>query len=110
MNTNPNDKDFDWFAFLGQPCRNMSKEDLEDAHDLASDWPTCACGQLCRALPRSIAGEPYDDQFHRLGMDFLSEIINMKLMDSECDKESCRKNAIAIFKRIEERTIELLTK
>jgi hypothetical protein len=64
---------------------------------LVTKWPTCACGQLCRDLPRTSVGMPSDIKLQQMGGIFCSEI-------------SVRdwKKALRVFYQIEARTEELL--
>ena len=65
--------------------------------DKSGQWPTCACGQLCKKLPREKDGEPKDRVLYRLGMGFVDEIIHKDW-----------KQALKIFKKIERRSALLL--
>lgn len=62
-------------------------------------WPTCACGQLCRRLPRGILGigNPTDGELFWLGIGFNAQV-----------KTRQWKEALATFLRIEARTTLLL--
>jgi len=73
----PSDKEFNWFLFLDQPAENISLQALNKAELLASSWVTCACGQLCKALPRGTSNsfsEPKDQELSELGYKFHDEI------------------------------------
>lgn len=63
----------------------------------ASHWPTCACGQLCKNLPREVDGAPLDARLRRLGFLFMDAV------ESEIWKD-----ALDVFHQIEARTAELL--
>lgn len=93
----------------------------ETADDLvvaSSRWPTCACGNMCDALPRFRTrfhkGEPVDDKLRELGCAFTDELI-----DAACELESLSttslifalrhiRNAVQTFHAIEARSTELL--
>lgn len=51
----------------GQQVTQPVAEELERR---AHEWPTCACGQLCKRLPRSEKGVPLDDITYELGVSF----------------------------------------
>lgn len=65
----------------------------------AKQWPTCACGNLCEALPRTIYGAPKDDALLDLGMQFSCAI-------GREDAEY----ALRILSQIEAHSTVLLTK
>lgn len=93
-------KEFDWLVTLqelanGRPYTGEEQINLEAR---AGMWPTCACGQLCRSLPRVTPdGRPEDDILYAYGRGFYDAI---KL-------ENWRK-ALYLFNQIEIRTAYLL--
>ncbi len=70
--------------------------------ELSRNWPTCACGELCRALPRaktaSGSDAPADMPLQFLGQHFYA-----------CVNRALYFKALDIFRRIESRTTFLLT-
>jgi hypothetical protein len=60
---------FDWNNFLENPPEYLSIEHYR-ACDLASEWVTCACGNLCDIIPRSPIGRPSDTELESLGVNF----------------------------------------
>jgi hypothetical protein len=73
----PFDKDFNWFLFFEQSAEEISLEVLTEAEKLASNWVSCACGQLCKALPRGTSNsfsEPKDAELSKLGYKFHNAI------------------------------------
>lgn len=74
MNTPPSP--FNWFNFLQQDTYTV--DELKCATDLANQWVTCACGELCSALPRQLSGAPVDDDLNELGSEFAGHIIDMQ--------------------------------
>lgn len=69
--------EFDWFAVLEWLCANGNQITDGECWVLrrgADMWPTCACGQLCKSLPRAPDGRPLDDILLNLGLHFLSAI------------------------------------
>jgi hypothetical protein len=124
---NPKSKDFDWLLFLNKPVEEVKQKDVELAHKLSGDWPTCACGQLCKSLPRGQGNMPEDDVLYELGIQFADVMeeydcaayayhsgIVLGLTNQEVYKRKVanakRKKALAIFNKIEKRTIKLLSK
>lgn len=59
---------FNWDAFLNKP--EFTDKELKDAYDLANQWVTCACGNLCADIPRSGTGCPEDDVLEEQGRAF----------------------------------------
>ena len=60
---------FDWNAFLENPPQKR-KAEFRIACNLAGEWVTCACGNLCDIIPRDMIGCPYDSELELLGLDF----------------------------------------
>ena len=90
-------KNWDWYAFLNA-SKEVKEEYNNEAYDLSSDWVTCACGQVCSALPKGKhANAPLDNELGDLGVDFCSEIDNKDWG-----------NAKETLNKIEARTIFLL--
>lgn len=105
-----NEPPFDWAAFLHQT--SFTQEELNKADELASDWVTCACGNLCDAIPREkemgdggekLEGSPIDRKLSTLGIDFMSAI---RGMNEDID---LRLHAIDLLVKIEKRSSEILT-
>lgn len=66
-----------WLTFLDHAIADPESVTLDErkaAEDLANQWPTCACGELCKSLPRGTLGEPRDEELYRLGMQFIYAI------------------------------------
>lgn len=68
-------KPFDWNAFLTNPPE-FESPDHDAATDLSSRWVTCACGNLCDAIPRleHLEGRPQDRELAELGTMFTDNI------------------------------------
>lgn len=64
---------------------------------LARDWPSCACGQLCKQLPRFDGGAPHDTDLNREGVSFSGYVNAADWL-----------SALKSFKKIEERSTYLL--
>lgn len=111
---NPFDEDFNWFLFLEQPVDDISLKALTEAEKLASNWVTCACGQLCKALPRGTTNsidEPKDPELSKLGYKFYDAIEAAKYCKKTGSSGSLRlrlDNAKEILIQIEKRTTQLL--
>lgn len=93
------DESFNWLAVLKDLADGMPLEEASFVLLLnkASGWPTCACGQLCRNLPRDGIGRPDDECLASYGADFYKMV-----QDKEWRK------AITLFHLIEQRTDQLL--
>ena len=113
MSANPKAKSFNWFHFLKKPAEKIKSKDMEIAATKACSWITCACGQLCKVLPRHEDGEPEDDVLYNLGIRFYGKIDYAELAHDNNDfkkADQCLKEAKEILEKIEKRTIKLLTK
>ena len=100
---------FDWNAFLS--LDEFPNDELADAVTLSGQWVTCACGNLCDALPRRDDGEPLDADLADLGWEFHSTIISMDAHHSEDNLEGTlkwRDTARSILALIEARSVVLL--
>lgn len=91
--------DFNWLAILkdlvaGAPIKDYEHQKLVA---LAFEWPTCACGQLCKALPRTPSGAPVDGVLKNLGAFFAAAI-----------EDGRWEAALGFFYQIEARTDRLL--
>ncbi|HEX3818623.1 MAG TPA: hypothetical protein VHW03_10075 [Chthoniobacterales bacterium] len=93
------DESFNWLAVLKDLAAGMpiSRGQHGELIDLAGNWPTCACGQLCAALPRLQDGCPADDETAWLGVGFFQQVRHARWSE-----------ALRTFHRIEARTEELL--
>lgn len=93
------DDSFNWLALLKDLAAGMPLSEVEwqQIKRMAAAWPTCACGQLCAALPRNRQGAPRDDILIQLGGAFCGQI---------CTAEWT--SALKLFHMIEARTSELL--
>jgi len=88
---------WDWFAYLDAD-EDTKEKYWGEAIDKSSNWVTCACGQLCDALPRdNDTRAPEDDILSNLGVDFDQEI-----QSGDWDE------ARDVLFKIEARTTELL--
>lgn len=86
-----------WNKFLNK--KEITPLEWSKADDLAGDWVTCACGNLCKKIPRSDTGYPMDRKLYDLGCDFYGSI---GLRDKQ--------DAKLILKAIEKRSSEILSK
>lgn len=102
--TDPCNDNFNWFSYLKQDPKSISGEDAIIAGRLAAEWVTCACGQLCKVLPRTSCGSPQDKQLSDLGVNFCEFICRMRDDILEMDFIAAEKNrnkAEEILKNIE---------
>lgn len=91
---------FNWLAFLKDLAagRKPTSKERVALNIWAGRWPTCACGQLCKSIPRSnLDGSPQDLHLKRLGLAFYHRI--------EIGNWT---GAITAFREIEARTEQLL--
>lgn len=89
---------FNWITFLKRVIKKSpTKIEARRAERKAGNWPTCACGQLCKRLSRESNGMPVDTILFRSGGHFFLAVRN----------HDWRK-ALSIFHRIEKRTAKLL--
>lgn len=97
---------YDWPMILDSLEDNKIDEiHFKEIDDAASEWPTCACGNLCKGLPRKEDGTPVDQILFRRGVRF-SESIH-EVMNGD-DIEYQLVAAREALNGIEERTAELL--
>lgn len=68
-----------------------------DLDRAAANWVTCACGNICAAIPRNDHGEPMDDELRGLGASFYNRV-----------KHRQWQRASEVLDAIEERSIEVL--
>ena len=89
---------FNWITALEGAIRT-EPSDVEwyRMENLAGTWPTCACGELCRQLPRCTDGSPRDEALYGLGRSFYNNVLGRDWPA-----------ALAIFRQIEARTEQLL--
>ena len=90
--------EFNWYTELDKAIKQEPSEATYlDLKRRAYEWVTCACGQLCKALPRNCSGEPYDLKLTLSGIYFTKCIISKKWHKS-----------LKVLNQIEARTAELL--
>lgn len=97
---NPSRPHFNWLRALRYAARRgvVISHDLRIAWRIAARaWPTCACGQLCKALPRHNDGEPTDTRLSTLGCRFYADVTMGNW-----------KAAILTFQAIESRSQDML--
>lgn len=100
---------FDWHEFLNK--NEFTKEELEKACSLSSNWPTCAVGNQCACIPRDRYGGPIDSPLYKLGRKFdeiISEIYESYDIDSGYVNEEYIVEAKNILDKIEQRSAELI--
>lgn len=100
---------FDWNAFLAKD--QFTEDEMIKALDLSGEWVTCACGNLCAALPRTPDGEPLDCELAKLGCEFNEAICSMEAFHRWINTKEIikwRDKARGILAQIEKRSIELL--
>ncbi len=111
MKTNPFDEDFDWFDFLAQEIEEISLDKLTEAEFKAGEWVACACGQLCKDLPRFNDKSPRDNELANLGVAFSRWMEKLLCSYEQYQKDGnllLRKKEKAEFSKIKKFIIEIL--
>lgn len=92
-------KEFNWLTVLQELIdgRQLNPGEHFDLATRAMSWPKCACGQLCKLLPKRPDGRPDDKFLEDWGVAFYGAIVQREWS-----------NALNIFNLIEERTALLL--
>ena len=63
--------EFNWYTEIDKVILNEPDgAEWNKLADMSKDWVTCACGQLCKRLPRDVDGEPIDIELSDLGVNF----------------------------------------
>lgn len=109
-------KPFDWFSWLDDRIAmvEISEDKIDSVIEKSGQWTTCACGNMCDAIPRwsredanpssgirtsdgnyPMPGEPKDGELSRLGMKFYDEI-------QDKDWEDAKDTLIKIERRSKE--------
>lgn len=93
------DDSFNWLAVLKDLVHGMPLPKAHHARlmSLARQWPSCACGQVCKSIPKHIDGYPDDVVLLQRGRFFYEFVAKQ-------DWEG----ALQTFHHIEERTQFLL--
>lgn len=93
-------EEFNWLTMLRALVAGklQANTDLHrNLKRLAADWPTCACGQLCKNLPKTEGSIPEDWQLRVWGGDFAAYVSIGQWRD-----------ALKCFEKIEARASSLL--
>lgn len=101
----------DWRKALDIPYNKADIHIFDDLYSAAADWEICACGNLCKSLPREPNGQPKDKKLAYLGSSFSCHVEDMlSAYDSNEPKsyELHRQEALDIHNKIELRAIEVL--
>jgi hypothetical protein len=95
---------FNWNEFLAK--ETIAETEWSEAEILSRSWVTCACGNVCDAIPRHNSdadgftpGSPVDDRLRHLGILFSDSIIWRRTY-----------RAKELLLQIEARSAELLAK
>lgn len=99
----------DWNVFLAK--KTFTKKELVNAERLSADWVTCACGNLCKDIPRHKNGIPHDAELKVLGKYFARFICEMYTCHGDTNLfRYTRIMAIRVLADIEKRSNELIGK
>lgn len=90
---------FNWFYVLNKLKRGaiVQHDYLTRLGNMSDNWPTCACGQLCQSLPRTMSGNPSDRDLTNEGGNFCGFVAQQEWIAAE-----------ETMKSIEQRTAYLL--
>lgn len=90
---------FDWYDVLDRLIdgEQPSESDRAEIQQRAGPWTTCACGQMCKLIPRDSSKAPLDQKLRELGGQFA------RLMT-----EGSYREARNTLDKIEKRTTQLL--
>jgi len=92
------ENEFNWFTELDKAIKaEPTDEKWKYLSDMAFSWVTCACGELCKDLPKGRNGQPEDSYLYANGAEFSDAVDNKDWLYAKL-----------ILERIEKRTIELL--
>lgn len=100
------EKPFDWVEFLNKESYTI--EELTNAAILSKGWVTCACGNLCDAIPRNKSYEPIDKSLYAMGLEFNVHIAGMYNSSNEYRLNHHKKLAIDTLFKIEKLAGEIL--
>lgn len=102
--------------------RSLNYKMIANAHLKSMDWVTCACGNLCDAIPRDYSignGQPQDSELSHLGGAFPAPWGALKNIAEKCSDRGMTNGdvreakeylewACGILERIERRSTRLL--
>jgi hypothetical protein len=91
---------FDWYDVLDRLIAGEKPSEAERVtiQQRAGPWTTCACGQMCKIIPRDSSKSPIDEQLRTLGGAFAQQM-------SAGHYHDARKT----LDKIEKRTAKILT-
>ena len=90
--------EFNWFTELDNAIKTEpTAERYQYLFVMAGSWVTCACGELCKALPKGRNGQPEDPYLFANGAEFSDAVQNKDWFYAKI-----------ILERIEKKTIKLL--
>lgn len=74
---------FDWFRELTKAClKSPTEKEHENMSNLSASWVTCACGNICDALPRNEKNVPEDSILKNLGCNFSDHIVDGEWLEA----------------------------
>lgn len=96
----------DWMEVIDKLNKGeLTDDDIIYYSDKSNSWVTCACGNLCKSIPRWNNGEPRDDRLSKLGHKFSVTWLYIR-NNEKCQKSKA--NLTIILEQIEQRSIKLL--
>ena len=92
-------KNWDWYAFL-DASEEIKEEYAEVAIVFAKSWTTCACGQVCDVLPKTVFDDaPKDRRARYLGLDFNSQIHHENWEEAKITLDAIEARTIFLLKQ-----------
>ena len=94
--------EFNWFTELDRAIKaEPSDERWKYLSDMAISWVTCACGQLCKKLPRR-ENAPEDPYLYANGAEFSDAVQNKNWFYAKIILERIEKKTIQLLKELNE--------
>lgn len=87
---------------------------MEQALTAASQWPLCACGSLCRVIPRMVGatgpfGAPLDSVLRVHGQDFYENIKNGDLVKARMSMNNVEYRATEVVRNLGKKKVDYPT-
>ena len=100
---------YDWPQIIRDLEANAYTESgKRDVLKASESWVTCACGNLCKDIPRGGGGVPLDDDLSNEGIDFSNNIRKLCRSATAHEREIYAVSARCCLFRIELRAAEIL--
>lgn len=90
----------DWNEFLSK--ENITESEWAQADELSNKWVTCAVGNQCRLIPKTMHGEPIDSKLFNLGLKFSVLIARKNIEDIKFCLKQIEKRSDEIINEIKQ--------